>query len=126
MNKVILMGRLVADPETRRTDTTVITRYRIAVDRRFNKEKQDADFVSIVAFGKGGEFAEKYLSKGKKIIVTGHIQSGSFKRTDGSTVYTFDVIAEDQEFAESRTADKPEPPKDEFMQIDNMEELPFA
>ena len=107
MNKVILMGRLTRDPEVRYSQgegSTAIARYSLAVDRRFsrNNEENNTDFINIVAFGKAGEFAEKYFRKGTKVLVTGRIQTGSYTNKDGVKVYTTDVIAEDQEFAESK------------------------
>ena len=85
-----------------------IARYTLAVDRRVNRSNQQdgqtADFIGIVAFGKSGEFAEKYLKKGTKVIVTGRIQTGSYTNKDGVKVYTTDVVAEDQEFAESKNS----------------------
>lgn len=108
MNKVILMGRLTADPDVKRTEgdnPMAIARYTLAVDRRFKKEgEQTADFIRCVAFGKGGEFAEKYLHKGIKIAVSGRIQTGSYENAEGQKVYTTDVVVEEQEFAESKTA----------------------
>lgn len=109
MNKVILMGRLTRDPETRYTqqnssqESMCVARYTLAVDRRGSKEgQQSADFISCVAFGRNGEFAEKYLRKGTKIAVTGRIQTGSYTNRDGQKVYTTDVVIEEQEFAESK------------------------
>ena len=111
MNKVILMGRLTRDPEVRYTQgetNTAIARYTLAVDRRLTsaqREKADvqtADFINIVAFGKAGEFVEKYLKKGTKVVVTGRIQTGSYTNKDGQKIYTTDVVAEEQEFAESK------------------------
>lgn len=107
MNKVILMGRLTRDPEVRYTqgeNQMAIARYTLAVDRRFNRgnDENTADFISCVAFGKSGEFAEKYLRKGIKIAVTGRIQTGSYTNKDGVKVYTTEVVVEDQEFAESK------------------------
>ena len=107
MNKAILMGRLVREPEVRYTigeNQTAIARYTLAVDRRFNKDEQSADFISCVAFGKNGEFAEKYLHKGTKIAIVGRIQTGSYINKDGQKVYTTDVVVEEQEFAESKNA----------------------
>ena len=107
MNKVILMGRLTRDPEVRYSQgeqATAIARYTLAVDRRFRREgdQQTADFIGCVAFGRQGEFAEKYLRKGTKIAITGRIQTGSYTNKDGQKVYTTDVVVEDQEFAESK------------------------
>ena len=105
MNKVILMGRLTRDPEMRGDGTSLVARYTLAVDRRFKKEGQaDADFINCVCFGKSAEFAEKYLKKGTKIVVTGRIQTGSYTDKDNKKVYTTDVIVEEQEFAESKGA----------------------
>lgn len=103
MNKVILMGRLVREPEVRYSGETAVARYTIAVDRRFKRDEEaSADFIGCVAFGIAGEFAEKYFSKGTKVLVTGRIQTGSYKNKDGQTVYTTDIVIEDQEFAESK------------------------
>lgn len=108
MNKVILMGRLTRDPDVRYSqgeNPTAVARYSIAVDRRFNRgDDNNTDFINCVAFGKAGEFAEKYLHKGTKILVTGRIQTGSYTNKDGQKVYTTDVVVEDCEFAESKNA----------------------
>jgi single-strand DNA-binding protein len=110
MNKVILMGRLTRDPEVRYTqgeNAMAVAKYTLAVDRRRGKgsgDEQQADFISCTAFGKSGEFAEKYLHKGTKICVSGRIQTGSYTNKDGNKVYTTDVVVEDQEFAESKGA----------------------
>lgn len=103
MNLVTLIGRLAADPEVKHSGETAIAKYRLAVDRRYKKEGQpEADFISCVAFGKSGEFAEKYLSKGMKIAVEGRIQTGSYTKDDGTKVYTTDVIVEHHEFCEKK------------------------
>ena len=108
MNTVILMGRLTRDPEIRYSSgdaSTAIAHYSLAVDRRFKRDGQPtADFFNCTAFGKTGEFVEKYLKKGTKVVVTGRIQTGSYTNKDGQKVYTTDVVAEDQEFAESKNA----------------------
>ena len=111
MNKVILMGRLTRDPEVRYTSgdqPMAIARYTLAVDRRQsrnnNGDEQTADFINCVAFGRTGEFAEKYLHKGTKIAVTGRIQTGSYTNKDGVKVYTTEVVIDDHEFCESRNA----------------------
>lgn len=104
MNKVILMGRLTRDPEVRGEGTSLYARYSLAVDRRSRNEENNTDFINIVAFGRNGEFAQKYLKKGTKILVTGRIQTGSYTNKDGQRVYTTDVVADEQEFAESKNA----------------------
>ena len=136
------MGRLTRDPEVRYSsgdNQMAIARYSLAVDRRGRREGNDgqtADFINCVAFGRAGEFAEKYFHKGIKVLVTGRIQTGSYTNKDGQKVYTTDVIIEEQEFAESKSesasAHAPVPQEgassdDGFMNIpDNIdEELPF-
>lgn len=113
MNRVILMGRLTRDPDMRYTqgeNGMAIARFTLAVDRRrVNQDGiRDADFISCVAFGRLAEFAEKYLHQGIKIVLAGRIQTGSYTRKDGDKeqrVYTTDVVAEDLEFAESKSAE---------------------
>ncbi len=107
MNKTIIGGaRLTKDPEIRYTQGSTpmcIARYTLAVDRRFKRPNEpSADFINCVAFGKMGEFAEKYFKKGTKVNIVGHLQTGSYTNRDGQKVYTTDVIIEEQEFAESR------------------------
>ena len=110
MNKVILMGRLTKDPEVRYSQgetPMAVARYTLAVDRRqarSNSNEQSADFINCVAFGRAGEFAERYFRKGTKIAITGRIQTGSYTNKDGVKVYTTDIVVEDQEFAESKNA----------------------
>lgn len=103
MNKVTLMGNLTKDPEVRYgqgENSTAVARYTLAVNRRFKREGDAAvDFINCVAFGRAGEFAEKYLKKGTRIIVSGRIQTGSYTNKDGIKVYTTDVIVDDHEFA---------------------------
>ena len=135
------MGRLTKDPEVRYTqgnEPMAIARYTLAVDRRFKRnEEQTADFIPCVVFGKGGEFAEKYLKKGVKIAVVGRIQTGSYTNKDGVKVYTTEVVVDEQEFAVSKATSQrntqntqnthKEGGLDGFMNIpDNLDEqLPF-
>ena len=144
MNKVILMGRLTRDPDVRYSQgqtATAVARYTLAIDRRFKREGEPtADFINCVAFGKAGEFAEKYFRKGIKVVVTGRIQTGNYTNREGQKVYTTNVVIEEQEFAESKNAsaenggvaptDRPSPGNDMgdgFMNIPDGidEELPF-
>ena len=115
MNKVILMGRLTRDPDIRYSqgeNSQAVARYTLAVDRRFRRQDSDqnADFISCVAFGRSAEFAEKYLRQGTKIVAEGRIQTGRYTNRDGQTVYTTDVVIEQQEFAESKNAAQPSGP----------------
>lgn len=110
MNVVALVGRLTRDPDIRQSqgdNPTVVARYTLAVDRRFSRNgnaEQNADFISMVSFGKTAEFIEKYVHKGTKLCVRGRIQTGSYTNKDGQKVYTTDVVGEDVEFAESKKA----------------------
>ena len=145
MNKVILMGRLTRDPDVRYTteeNPLAIARYTLAVDRRFHKDGEaTADFISCVVFGRAAEFAEKYFRQGLKITISGRIQTGSYTNREGQKVYTTEIVVEEQEFAESKSAasgetaaytpSRPEPSAvagDGFMNIpDGVEDegLPF-
>ena len=118
MNKFFGIGRLTKDPEVRyATNSTCVARYTLAVDRKYKKEGEaTADFLNCVAFGKQGEFVEKYLHKGMKIAVMGRIQTGSYKNKDGQTVYTTDILVEEYEFCESKAREE-KPASDGFMQI---------
>lgn len=131
MNKVILMGRLTKFPEVKylqNENHTAMARYTLAVDRRYGKEKE-TDFISCVTFGKNAEFAEKYLHKGLKIVVSGRIQSGSYTDSDGNRIYTTNVVVEEHYFAEGRklseTDEKEKVDTDGFMKVSEGEEMPF-
>lgn len=142
MNKVILMGRLTRDPEVRYSQgdsQMTITRFSLAVDRRFKKQGDTvtADFFNCTAFGKQGEFVEKYLKQGIKILLTGHIQNDNYTNKEGQKVYAIQIIVEELEFAESKSSqgsnDNSQPSQgeagaDDFMNIpDSIDStLPFA
>ena len=140
------MGRLTRDPNisySQSGDNMAIARFTLAVDRRGRRqdgaEQQTADFIGCVCFGRQAEFAEKYLRQGMKVAVSGRIQTGSYTDRNGQKVYTTDVVLDDIEFAESKTAEHrngntgyygQEPqsdPGDGFMNIPDGidEELPF-
>lgn len=139
MNKVILMGRLTKDPEVRYTQSgepMAIARYTLAVNKRFKKQGEaDADFIPCVAFGKQGEFAEKYLAKGRQIAVVGRLQVRNWEDNEGKKRTTTEVVVEEHYFAESKSdkADKPQSKKQDsdaegFYPIDDSVEdgdLPF-
>lgn len=129
MNVVILMGRLVRDPDIRYTqgqDQMCVAKFTLAVDRR--GKDQGADFIACTAFGKNGEFAEKYLKKGTKIAAEGRWQTGSYTNKEGQKIYTNDCIVDHMEFAESKKAAEAATPApngaDDFMNIDD--ECPFG
>jgi len=106
MNKVILMGRLAREPETRYSQgasPVAVTRYTLAVDRRFKRDGEPgADFIPCVAFGKGGEFVEKFFKKGQMVSVVGRIQVRSWDDKDGTKRWTTEVVTEEHYFAESK------------------------
>lgn len=141
MNKVLLTGRLTRDPEIRYSGETAVARFTLAVNRKFVKDNSDqkADFINCIAFGKTGEFVEKYFFKGKKADLSGRIQTGSYTNKDGNKVYTTDVVVEDIEFGESKASaqangapaenkSNPAPMDDDFMNVPDgiADELPFA
>ena len=129
MNSVSLVGRLTRDPEIKTTNSgSSYARFSIAVDRR--GKDAGTDFINIVAFGKTSEFIERYFRKGQRIGINGRIQTGSYEGKDGKKVYTFDVIAENVEFVESKSASSSATPTnaDGFVNIpDGVEDpgLPF-
>ena len=106
MNKVILMGRLVRDPEVRYSqgaEPLAVARYTLAVNRRFKRQgEQDADFIGCVAFGKAGEFAEKYFKKGQMVSIIGRLQVRSWDDNEGKKRWSTDVVVEEQYFAEAK------------------------
>jgi single-strand DNA-binding protein len=135
MNQIILCGRLCNDPDVRYgTNSNAIAKFSIAVDRRFKRDGQPtADFFNCVAFGKTGEFVEKYFHKGSKILLSGEMQNNNYKNKEGQMVYGFQVAVNNVEFAESKSQQnnvqqaKPQQADDSFMQIpDGVDELPFA
>ena len=106
MNKVILMGRLVKEPEVRYSqgaEPIAVARYTLAVNRRFKRQGEpEADFINCVAFGKTGEFAEKYFKKGQMVSVVGRLQVRSWEDNEGRRRWSTDVIVEEQYFAEGK------------------------
>lgn len=104
MNKVMLIGRLTKNPDLRYSsgnNQTAICRYTLAVARKIKtQDGVEVDFINCIAFGKSGEFAEKYFRKGLRVGISGRIHTGSYKNKDGNTVYTTDVVVEEQDFAD--------------------------
>lgn len=126
MNKVILIGRLTREPELRYSQSgdTAIVHFGLAVNRKYKQDGgQDADFPSVVAFGKTAEFIDKYFSKGSKMVVEGRLQTGSYTDKDGNKHYTTDVVAEAVEFAESKKSEDVE--EINFIKVDDTDVPPF-
>ena len=133
MNTIAICGRLTRDPEVRQANASTVARYSVAVDRKFKREGDpDADFFNCVAFGKSAEFADKYFRQGTKVIVIGRMQSDKYTNKDGNQVTSWNIIVNEQEFAESKKASegntpKAEPQKDVYVEIGTGidEDLPF-
>lgn len=139
MNKVILMGRLTRSPEVRYSqgaEPVAVARYTLAVNRRFKrKDEPEADFIPCVAFGKSGEFAEKYFKKGQMVSIVGRLQVRSWEDNEGKKRWTTEVIVEEPYFAESKKNSNAAAPKeggqapaDGFYPIDESvedDDLPF-
>lgn len=105
MNNVSLIGRLTGTPELKHTQSgKAYVKFSIAVDRQFVKqgEERQADFINILAWDKTAEFICKYFEKGRRMALTGRIQTGSYKDKDGNTRYTTDVVVENVEFCDSK------------------------
>lgn len=140
MNKIILIGRLTRDPEIYypQNGNSPVARYSLAVEKKYKREDGvKADYFNIVAFGKAAEFAEKYLRQGIKMVVSGRVQTGSYEKS-GIKIPFFEVVVEEQEFAESKNSGQAErnggfvkpPNMDEYghphLPDDFPEEVPFA
>lgn len=100
MNRVALIGRITAKPELQYTPNTqmAVTKFTLAVDRPTKDGEKKADFIRVTAFGRRAESICRYMDKGRQIAVEGRIQTGSYKDRDGKTVYTTDIIVENDEF----------------------------
>jgi len=135
MNLVILMGRTTKDIELRYTaqSNIPVARFTLAVDRPYTKqgEEKKTDFISCVAFGRLAENLEKYISKGRRIVIEGRIQVDSYDRDDRSKGYSTSVIVERFHFADSKPGEQaqevsqPEPAMDGFEPLDPDDDLPF-
>ena len=132
MNKVILLGRLTRDPETRFTQTNnvQVTSFTLAVNRRFTKQgEQQADFINCVAWNKTAEFVSKYFRKGQQVAIVGRIQTRTYQDNNNQTRYITEVIAEEVYFADSnknasnQTTAQIDNNEDEFMT--SGDDLPF-
>ena len=125
MNKVSLIGRVTKDIELRYTQSQkAVTRFTLAVNRRGNNK--ESDFISCIAWEKPAEVLSKYVKKGHRVGITGHIQTGSYDDKDGKKVYTTDIVVEELEFLEKKS-DEPQPAPDDFVDVpqDIADDLPF-
>lgn len=126
MNSVVEIGRMVADPEVRYTqDNLAIARFKVAVDRKIKNEGQPtADFIPCKAFGKTAEFIEKYFKKGRRIGITGRINTGDYTAQDGTKVYYVEVIAESAEFVDNAPTHNQQ--SEIFVAPESEEDLPWS
>lgn len=104
-NKVILVGRLVKDPQIVISNDIKIAKYTIANNYKY-ADREGANFITCTAFGNNAEFTEKYLKRGVKILVEGHLATGSYEKEDATRVYTTDVIVENSSFVESKKTEE--------------------
>ena len=131
MNNCSLLGRITKDIELKQSASNMAyCRFTLAVNRKVKKEGQpDADFISCKAFGKTAEMLAKYLGKGRQIAVTGHIQTGSYDKDDGTKVYTTDIMVDGITFADSKPAGQApattNPDSEPTDPLASSDELPF-
>ena len=105
MNKAVLVGRLVKNPELKfgQGAGVAVCNFTIAVNRRFKKENQpDADFIPVVCFGKGAEATANYMTKGSQVSVAGYIQTRNYEAKDGTRKYVTEVIADEVNFLDTK------------------------
>lgn len=131
MNKVILIGNLASDVESRTTSSGITnSTFKLAVQRRFSNAQgvREADFLPVVCWRQTAELASKYLSKGRKVAVEGSIQTRSYDAKDGSKRYVTEIIADNVEFLASRTESNSDAttntPNNGFVEVED-DELPF-
>ncbi len=131
MNKVVLMGRLTRDPETRFTQTNnvQVTSFTLAVNRRFVKEGEErqADFINVVAWNKTAEFVSKYFKKGQQVGVIGRIQTRNYEDDKGVKHYITEVVAEEVYFADTKkdNTENDISQQEDLTPIQDDDELPF-
>ena len=130
LNNVVIMGRLTRDPELRRTQSgTAVTSFTMAVDRDFKSQsgEKETDFIDVVAWRNTGEFAAKYLAKGRMAAVEGRIQVRDWQDKDGNRRKSVEVVADNVYFADSKRDSKPQESRDEqeFDEIEDDGDLPF-
>lgn len=132
LNKIIIMGRLTRDPELRRTQSgTAVTSFTMAVDRDFKSQsgEKETDFIDVVAWRNTGEFAAKYLAKGRMAAVEGRIQVRDWQDKEGNRRKSVEVVADNVYFADSKRDSKPQDSRtvddQEFDEIEDDGDFPF-
>lgn len=106
MNKILLLGRLTKDPDTKflQNNSLMVVNFTLAVNRKRTKqaEEQETDFIDILAFGKTAEFIQKYYKKGIQVVIVGRLQKRIWEDKDGKRHYSTEVITEETYFADSK------------------------
>ena len=130
LNNVIIMGRLTRDPELRRPQGgTAVSSFTMAVDRDFKSQsgEKETDFIDVVAWRNTGEFAAKYLAKGRMAAVEGRIQVRDWQDKDGNRRKSVEVVADNVYFADSKRDSKPQESRDDqaFDEIEDDGDWPF-
>ena len=132
LNKIFIMGRLTRDPELRRTQNgTAVTSFSLAVDRDFKSQsgEKETDFIDVVAWRNTGEFAAKYLAKGRMAAVEGRIQVRDWQDKDGNRRKSVEVVADNVYFGDSKRDSKPQESRTvdepEFDEIEDDGDLPI-
>ena len=126
MNNVVLIGRLTKDPELKYSQAgKAYCRFTVAINREFNRE--EADFINCLAFGKTAETIAEWLGKGRRIALQGRIQTGNYENKNGDKVNTFEVVADRFEFLdnskESENKNKSYSNNDDV--LDDNDDFPF-
>ena len=108
LNKVVLAGRLTADPELKQTTSGIsVVSFTIAVNRKYSKEQQQTDFISVIAWRQTAEFISRYFKKGSAICITGAIQTRSWQDQQGQKRYATEVVADEAMFVDSKSDNQP-------------------
>lgn len=124
MNNVTLMGRLTRDPELKYSQAgKAYCRFTVAINRDFNKD--EADFINCLAFGKTAETIAEWLGKGRRIALQGRIQTGSYQNSNGDTIYTTEVVADRFEFVDSQNENPKKTHSNNNDVLDDNDDFPF-
>lgn len=108
LNKVVLAGRLTADPELKQTTSGIsVVSFTIAVNRKYSKEQQQPDWISVIAWRQTAEFISRYFKKGSAICIVGAIQTRSWQDQQGQKRYATEVVADEAMFVDSKSDNQP-------------------
>ena len=120
LNNIVLMGRLIKDPEKRYTQSgKPVTSFCVACERDFLKGEKETDFFDVVTWGRTADFVEKYFSKGRTIIVSGRLQKRNWTGRDGNSHSTTEIIADNVYFGENKKAENTQAPPNSYDRFGN-------